>query len=94
MALATLATTTNSMQEAFQSAYGRDWNDPAGDDMKVIWTKAWEASQKSLVGRLTVTATQLRSMPIKGKIGDWHDAQKEADAFDACVQFFSTDATT
>jgi hypothetical protein len=78
------------MQEAFQSAYGRDWSDPAGDDMKAIWAKAWEASQKALVSRLTTTATQLRSMPIKGKIGDWHDAQKDADAFDASVRFLSS----
>lgn len=88
----TVARSVTSMQEAFQTAYRRDWNDPAGDDMKAIWGKAWEASQKALVNRLTITATQLRSMPIKGKFGDWHDAQREADAFDACAQFLSTDA--
>lgn len=88
----TAAPPVASMQEAFQSAYGRDWNDPAGDDMKAIWAKAWEASQKALVNQLTMTATHLRSMPIMGKIGDWHDGQKEADAFDACAQFLSTDA--
>lgn len=36
-----------SMQEAFQDAYQRDWNDPAGDDMKAIWEVAWKASQQS-----------------------------------------------
>ena len=86
----TAALPVTSMQEAFQSAYGRDWNDPAGDDMKAIWTKAWEASQKAQVNRLMMTATQLRSMPIKGKIGDWHDAQRDADAFDASAQFLNS----
>jgi len=70
----TAALPVTSMQEEFQTTYERDWNDPAGDDMKAIWTKAWVASQKAQVNRLMMTATQLRSMPIKGKIGDWHDA--------------------
>ena len=90
MTTAKVANKANSMQDAFQSTYGRDWNDPAGNDMKAIWIKAWEASQKSLVGRLTVKATQLRSMPIKGRIGDWHDAQMAADAFDASARFLSS----
>ena len=90
MSTATLVTTTNSMQEAFQSTYGRDWDDPAGDDMKAIWAQAWEASQVALVSRLTVTATQLRGTPLKGKIGDWHDAQKDADAFDVSARFLSS----
>lgn len=75
------------MQQAFQASYNRDWNDPAGDDMKLIWAKAWEASQKVAASSLKTHAAKLRDMPIKGRIGDWHDAQTDAAAFDASAQF-------
>lgn len=34
-----------AMKAAFEAKYQRDWNDPAGDDMTVIWTAAWNAAQ-------------------------------------------------
>lgn len=35
------------MIEAFESKYQRDWNDPAGDEMKATWTDAWAAATAS-----------------------------------------------
>lgn len=35
------------MIEAFESKYQRDWNDPAGDEMKAIWADAWVAAKAS-----------------------------------------------
>lgn len=29
------------MREAFEAKYERDWNDPAGEDMKAVWADAW-----------------------------------------------------
>lgn len=29
------------MQAAFEAKYQRDWNDPAGNDMKAVWADAW-----------------------------------------------------
>ncbi|WP_146139380.1 hypothetical protein [Simplicispira suum] len=33
------------MQAAFEKKYQRDWNDPAGDEMKAIWADAWAAAK-------------------------------------------------
>ncbi len=30
------------MIEAFEAAYSRDWNDPAGNEIKEIWHRAWQ----------------------------------------------------
>jgi len=35
---------TAPMIEAFEAAYSRDWNDPAGDEIKEIWHRAWQAA--------------------------------------------------
>ena len=32
------------MREAFEAKYQRDWEDPAGDDMKSVWADAWAAA--------------------------------------------------
>lgn len=34
----------HDMKAAFEFKYQRDWNDPAGDDMKAVWTDAWVAA--------------------------------------------------
>ncbi|WP_312463554.1 hypothetical protein [Comamonas sp.] len=33
---------TVPMIEAFEAAYSRDWNDPAGNEIKEIWHRAWQ----------------------------------------------------
>ena len=33
------------MQAAFEAKYQRDWNDPAGDELKAIWADAWAAAK-------------------------------------------------
>lgn len=33
------------MQSAFEAKYQRDWNDPAGDEMKAVWADAWAAAR-------------------------------------------------
>lgn len=38
---------TDDMQAAFEAKYQRDWNDPAGDEMKAIWADAWVAAKAS-----------------------------------------------
>ncbi|WP_157896793.1 hypothetical protein [Acidovorax carolinensis] len=35
------------MQSAFEAKYQRDWNDPAGDEMKAVWADAWAAAKAS-----------------------------------------------
>ena len=35
------------MVSAFEAKYQRDWNDPAGDEMKATWTDAWAAATAS-----------------------------------------------
>ena len=37
----------NDMQEAFEAKYQRDWNDPAGNEMKAVWADAWAAAKAS-----------------------------------------------
>lgn len=32
------------MVSAFEAKYQRDWNDPAGNDMKAVWADAWAAA--------------------------------------------------
>lgn len=32
------------MKSAFEAKYQRDWNDPAGDEMKAVWADAWAAA--------------------------------------------------
>jgi hypothetical protein len=44
------------MKAAFEAKYHRDWEDPAGDEMKAIWADAWAAAKavqqpQSLAGR-------------------------------------------
>lgn len=34
-----------AMRAAFEATYQRNWEDPAGDDMKAIWAKAWAAAR-------------------------------------------------
>lgn len=34
----------DSMKAAFEAKYHRDWEDPAGDEMKAIWADAWAAA--------------------------------------------------
>ncbi len=33
-----------AMRASFEATYQRDWEDPAGDDMKAVWVKAWAAA--------------------------------------------------
>jgi len=33
------------MVSAFEAKYQRDWNDPAGDEMKAVWAEAWLAAK-------------------------------------------------
>ena len=33
------------MKAAFEARYQRDWEDPAGDEMKAIWADAWAAAK-------------------------------------------------
>ena len=35
------------MKKAFEAKYQRDWNDPAGDDIKAVWADAWAAAKLS-----------------------------------------------
>lgn len=35
------------MRAAFEEKYKRDWNDPAGDEMKAVWSEAWTAAQQN-----------------------------------------------
>lgn len=35
------------MVSAFEAKYQRDWNDPAGDEMKGVWIDAWTAATAS-----------------------------------------------
>ena len=42
-----------AMKVAFEAKYSRDWNDPAGDEMKAVWSDAWDASR---CGALAFTA--------------------------------------
>ena len=35
----------SDMKAAFEAKYQRDWNDPAGDDMKAVWAEAWAAAK-------------------------------------------------
>jgi len=35
------------MIEAFEAAYSRDWSDPAGDEIKEIWHRAWQAAAQA-----------------------------------------------
>lgn len=81
---------SSAMKAAFESKYGRDWNDPAGNDMKAIWFEAWNASRHSAKAQLISVANQLRSIPLSGRIGDWHNAQETADAFDSCAEFLAS----
>lgn len=37
----------SDMKAAFEAKYQRDWNDPAGDEMKAVWTEAWAAAKSS-----------------------------------------------
>lgn len=37
-----------AMRSAFESKYQRDWNDPAGDEMKLIWADAWGAAMATV----------------------------------------------
>lgn len=42
-----------AMRAAFEDRYQRDWNDPAGDEMKAVWAEAWAMAQvpaKALLG--------------------------------------------
>lgn len=34
----------NDMKAAFEAKYQRDWNDPAGNEMKAAWADAWAAA--------------------------------------------------
>ena len=36
------------MQAAFEAKYQRDWNDPAGDEMKAVWSDAWAAANAGM----------------------------------------------
>ena len=33
---------------AFEAKYQRDWNDPAGDEMKAVWSDAWAAANAGM----------------------------------------------
>ena len=35
---------TADMKAAFEAKYQRDWNDPAGNEMKAVWADAWAAA--------------------------------------------------
>ena len=43
-ALDAIAGYESDMKAAFEAKYQRDWNDPAGDDMKAVWADAWAAA--------------------------------------------------
>lgn len=43
-ALDAIAGLESDMKAAFEAKYQRDWNDPAGDDMKAVWAEAWAAA--------------------------------------------------
>ena len=36
----------HAMQAAFEQTYQRDWNDPAGTEMKAVWVAAWAAARQ------------------------------------------------
>ena len=44
-ALDAIAGLESDMKAAFEAKYQRDWNDPAGDDMKAVWAEAWAAAK-------------------------------------------------
>lgn len=44
-ALDAIAGYESDMKAAFEAKYQRDWNDPAGDDMKAVWAEAWAAAK-------------------------------------------------
>ena len=44
-ALDAIAGHESDMKAAFEAKYQRDWNDPAGDDMKAVWAEAWAAAK-------------------------------------------------
>lgn len=47
-ALGAIESQESAMKEAFEAKYQRDWNDPAGDEMKTVWTDAWAAAKASV----------------------------------------------
>lgn len=42
-----LKSVDDDIRAAFEAKYQRDWNDPAGDDMKTIWADAWAAATRT-----------------------------------------------
>lgn len=37
----------SDMKAAFEAKYQRDWNDPAGDEIKAVWAAAWAVAKLS-----------------------------------------------
>lgn len=79
-----------AMKAAFEAKYARDWNDPAGDDMKDIWMDAWNAASRNSVSALTARAKELRNFPLNGLIGDWNKRERQANGFDLCASYLDS----
>ena len=57
------STDIEAMKAAFEAKYERDWNDPAGNDMKAIWADAWNAAQSMAKQLLTEALVQISDKP-------------------------------
>ncbi|MGE8446621.1 MAG: hypothetical protein ACN6O1_10420 [Comamonas sp.] len=75
-----------SMIEAFEAAYSRDWSDPAGDEIKEIWHRAWQAAVEAqaapaAVAGLDHTAMHDALLWLRSALDckDWHWSPEQRD---------------
>ena len=63
-----------SMIEAFEAAYSRDWNDPAGDEIKEIWHRAWQAA---VAAQAAPAAVAVPEMPLTDDPRPYYEDQPD-----------------
>lgn len=76
---------TAPMIEAFEAAYSRDWNDPAGDEIKEIWHRAWQAAVAAQAAPAAVAVPAIADSFLSCAIADSNYAAGMLLGWNLCV---------